>query len=242
MIDIRDYNKIKHFFNLKKLIQYTSFTVISSACYKEWLPENLNYLINHNTQITCINELKEIRPFNQQKIGIANIGAIRDFEINKELIQSLSNNNRFEMFFHGESEINENIQKFVEVNKIKNVLITGRYLKDVEEQLYNNCDLVNVLRYNDSINNKTALPNRIYNSVIHGKPMIAYEGTYLADQISKYNLGIVLSSFSNVDQNIIKYLTQFNTEEFNEGRKRFISKTINENNLFKKNLIKFINS
>ena len=66
LIDIRDYNKIINF-NIKKVIDNSYFTVISSPGYKEWLPNSGKYIINHNTQISSINTLKEVKQFEKKR-------------------------------------------------------------------------------------------------------------------------------------------------------------------------------
>ena len=104
VIDIRDYNKILHFFNISELIEYGSYTVLSSPGYKVWLPKSNKYLINHNTQISNLNELQEIETaFNKEKVNIANIGAFRDFYINRRFVDTLKNSERFVLYYYGET-------------------------------------------------------------------------------------------------------------------------------------------
>ena len=102
--------------------------------------------------------------------------------------------------------------------------------------------MINVLRYNDSINNKTALPNRLYNSTINGIPMIAFKGTYLSEIIEKYKLGLVLESFDNVEIKIQEYINNFAYNDYEELRKMFLVKVIKENEYFYKEIKKFIKS
>ncbi len=241
IIDIRDYNKIINYFNINMLIDNSSFTVLSSEGYKEWLPNSNKYIINHNTQIKFLDDIgcSEIN-FNKDKINIAYIGAIRDYQVNVDLINSLRNNNWIDIYFHGEGNINEDIQKYIDSNSIKNVYLTGRYIREDEEKLYTASDLINVLRYNDGVNNKTALPNRLYNAVIYGKPMLAYHGTYLADIIQKYNLGLVLSSFDNITEILKDYFINFNQEKYYESRHEFLNYVITQNRLFNEKLESFI--
>ncbi|MBD8134921.1 hypothetical protein IFR10_05145 [Bacillus sp. CFBP 13597] len=242
IIDIRDRNKIIDFFNISKSIKNSTFTVISSAGYKEWLPKSSDkYIINHNTQLSSISELNKVNQIqDKERINIAYVGAIRDYQINIDFINCLKNNNRINLYFHGEGDINKKIQMYLEDNKIRNVYLTGRYKKENEKDLYMNNNLINVLRYNDGINNKTALPNRLYNATIYGKPLVAFEGTHLGEDISKYNLGIVVDSFERVGEKIIQYLDNFDQERYEEGRRCFLNKVIKENNNFENKIEEFI--
>lgn len=242
IIDIRDYNRIIKFFNIQKIINNSSFCVISSPGYKNWLPINGEYITNHNTSIDSLDEVHKVNPFIQNdKINIAYIGAIRDYQINIDFINSLKNNNQFNLNFHGEGTINNDIQKYIDTNNINNVFLTGRYQREEEEGYYVKNDLINVLRNNDGINNKTALPNRLYNSIMYGKPILAYKGTYLAELIDQFNLGMVINSFYDIDSKIIDFFNSFNPSEFEKSRQIFLNNVIKENQQFKDMLLHFVN-
>lgn len=234
IVDIRDYNKIIKFFNIKKSIKNSDFTVLSSPGYQQWLPKIDKYIINHNTNIESIDELEKIEniKLSKSRITIGCIGAIRDYEVNRDFINSLKHSNLVQLNFHGEGVINKDILRYIESNNIKNINITGRYEQHEEESLYQKNDIINVLRYNDSINNRTALPNRLYNSAIHGKPMICFEGTQLSEIVKKFNLGIVINTFNNIEGEIYEYFNKFNMTKYNESRIKFIKYSIDENKKF----------
>ena len=241
IIDIRDHNKVIDYFNIKKVINNSAFVVLSSPGYKEWLPDIDKYIINHNTQIQSLDELQSLEiELNKEKINVAYIGAIRDYQVNIDFIDSLKNNSWVDIFFHGEGNINKDIQEYIDLKSIKNVYLTGRYKKEDEEKLYESNDLINVLRYNDGINNKTALPNRLYNAVIYGKPMLAFNGTYLSEQVSKYNLGIIIDSFYDMERIINKYFKDLDVKRYNLDRRKFLEMVIMENRKFKIKLEMFI--
>ncbi|WP_143315063.1 glycosyltransferase family 4 protein [Clostridium sp. HBUAS56017] len=242
ILDIRDYNKIIRFFDVNKVIRNSLFTVLSSPEYKEWLHSSDKYMINHNTKISSLEELKEVDNSlsNKKDIYIAYIGGIRDYQVNIEFINSLRNEDKFFLNFHGEGDINKEIEEYIKVNKITNVHLTGRYSKGEEQSFYCSNDMINVLRYNDGINNRTALPNRLYNAALNGKPMLGYRGTFLADQIEHYNLGLVVDSFTDIKKKINEYANSFRVENYEKGRNEFFSKVIEDNDRFRNALINFI--
>lgn len=242
IIDIRDYNKILKVFSPRKVIENSAFTVISSPWYKQWLPKSNKFFVNHNTQIKSLSELVEADLNDRcNKINISCIGAIRDFKINIDFINTLANNESINLYYHGEGEINKKIIKHLSENNINNVIFTGRYARKDEAALYLETDLINVLRYNDSINNYTALPNRLYNAALYGKPIIALDGTCLAKVIKKYNLGLVVRSFENIEVEIYKYIKKFDIYEYNRRRNIFFEKVIDENKVYGSNINMFIN-
>lgn len=241
IVDIRDYNRIINYFDIVKSIAYSNFTVLSSPGYKEWLPKSNKYIINHNTNIEDINDLVNFKTnnMNNEKISIGCIGALRDYKINIDFIKSIKNNKQIMLNYNGEGDINKDILMFIKDNLIENVILTGRYNKYEEAELYYRNDIINVLRYNDGINNKTALPNRLYNAVIYGKPMIAFEGTELSSLVNQFNLGIVINNFDKIDFLIEDYLNNIDVDEYNRGRTLFLKDVIADNLNFKIKLVEF---
>lgn len=234
IIDIRDRNKLINFFDISRVIESSNFTVLSSKGYKEWLPNSEKYIINHNTRLKKEASLDLIsEPLKKnKKIVISYIGAIRDYNVNLELIKSLRNSKKIQLDFHGEGPINQLLLDYIEANKINNVEISGRYERKYENNLYEKSDMINVLRYNEGINNATALPNRLYNAVIKGKPLVALPGTYLSEVIEAYSLGLVLDSQKDIEQQIMDYVNNFDRTIYDENRRRFIESVIFENKEF----------
>ncbi|MDK2801724.1 MAG: hypothetical protein PWQ70_3343 [Clostridiales bacterium] len=242
IFDIRDDHKMRKFLNIKQVIECSYFTVLSSPSYEIWLPKSYKYVINHNTTIGSLNELRnvDINLINEKQVVIANIGSIRDYQINIDLINALKNNNNIVIKFHGQGAINEEIEKYIKLHNIANVELTGKYEKDEEESFYLKADMINVLRYNDSINNKTALPNRLYKAAIYGKPLLAFEGTYLSKIISKYDLGLVVNSFKNMEEKIWDYICSFDVKKYEQGRHNFFKRVIKDNETFRERFKKFL--
>lgn len=241
IIDIRDYNRIINYFNLEKAVDHSNFTVLSSPGYKEWLPKSNKYIINHNTKIESLDELKVIDSDikNTDVININYIGSIRDYKININFINSLKNKKHIALNFHGEGAINKDIENHVINQTIGNVKLTGRYEKEQESQLYKSSDFINILIPDDSINSRTLLPNRLYNAAIYGKPILTFDGTYLSEIVKKYNLGIVVESFNNIETVIMQYINDFKLEFYENGRTLFFESVIKENKEFRDRLEKF---
>lgn len=240
VIDIRDHNKIIDLFKLEKVISGAEFAVISSQGYKLFLPAGVEYVMNHNTQLETLEErISEKTSFKTGALRISCIGALRDYEVNIAFINRLKNKQKFALLYHGEGEINEAIQAFIEKENIGNVSLTGRYAQVEEEAFYVKSDLINVLHFQDGINNHTFLPNRLYQAVKYKKPLIALEGSYLAAQIKKYQLGLVVDGIEQIEARIIDYVQGFNQAEYEEGRRSFLAVVISENHYFKMKIIRF---
>lgn len=199
IFDIRDYNKIFRFSSFQELINFSYMTVISSPGYKLWLPKSDKYIVNHNTSVENLEDLQPITQTSSSiKINISTIGVIRHWNVNIDLINQLKNKDCFNLIFHGEGTINHKLEEYIKKQKINNVQIYGRYRKEEEGILYKNADMINILLYDD-INSKGVLANRLYNSIVYGKPMLSLKGTYLAEQIEEYSLGLVVMSLNNIE-------------------------------------------
>lgn len=72
--------------------------------------------------------------------------------------------------------------------------------------------------------------------------MLAFEGTYLSELIKRYNLGIVIDSFDNLEGKVINFLYNINIEDYNNGRIAFVEKVLKENREFEVKVKKFVNS
>jgi hypothetical protein len=240
ILDIRDHNKIINFFSERLIIESSFCTVISSKGYEMWLPPSNKYLINHNTKINNLDELASVKNMGTENVNISCIGAIRDYKVNMALIDRLKNIPNINLFFHGEGDINKKVQHELRKRKIKNVSLTGRYSNKSEQNLYYESNLINVLRYNDGINNKTALPNRLYNGPIFGVPLLSLEGTYLGDIVKQFKLGLVLKSLNHIEKDLNDYIGTFSKEEYENGRRNFLEQVIEENKAFSNKLREFI--
>lgn len=242
ILDIRDYHKIIRCFNISEVIDCSSFVVLSSPGFKNWLPDNKKYIINHNTAARSLERLT-IEPGqikNKNNISISYIGLIKNYNINIKFIDSLIDSKRMYLYFHGEGMINKDINKYIKLHNINNVLLTGRYNREMEKSLYKKSDLINALIPNDHVNSKTLLPNRLYNAVVHGKPMVAYEGTYLSKTIENNCLGIVLNAFGNVEKRIDNYINTLDVGMYEQGRNKFFDLVMEHNSEFNLVLKNFI--
>ena len=107
IFDIRDYSPICKlpFSNciLRKFINHSYVTCISSEGFKYWLPKECNYIMSHNIDLSlCSSDNKyTFKPLNQI-LDILTIGKIRDYESNKLIIDQLANNSNVKVRFVGD--------------------------------------------------------------------------------------------------------------------------------------------
>src|SRR5699024_9521129 len=111
-------NPLIYFF-IKKIVENSDFTTISSEGYKKFLPPN-NYVTIHSLNNKI---LKDAKPRKQLKnkdkpINICFIGYVRFFDIDKKLIDILGNDPRYVIQFFGEGS--QHLKEYAEKNDINN--------------------------------------------------------------------------------------------------------------------------
>lgn len=238
IVDIRDYSIFNIFKrSLKKLLKNSKQNFISSEGFKKWLPKNIDYILSHNTNLQNM-EIVETKDFKKEKLIFSTIGSLRDKKLTLDIINSLKNSPRIELYFFGDGPISNELKKI----KLNNFKYYGKYRKDQEEEFYKKSDLINILLPNNNINSKTLMPNRFYNALLSGKLIVATEGTYLGDIVKEYNLGIVieLDNIYNLESYIFDKLKRLDLQKYNLGKNKMINKIKKEQGNFEKILKKII--
>ncbi len=240
IFDIRDYSKLDRYMHklLDKLLYNSVLNVVSSQSFEKWLLHECT--VCHNVDYTRLNNISSegisdpvIPPYK-----VASIGNFLESDINIELLKQLLNNKLFCFYYIGKANIDkEKLKKYVNDYGVMNVKMMGAYSPDETDTLYrHNCDFVNIIRRESAIN-KYALPNKLYNGIILGKPIITNRANIaIADLIDRYYLGIILDEpFSS--EAIINEINAFDRKAFIKGRERFLHAVFDEQMLFKKNVI-----
>lgn len=242
ILDIRDDHFIRKYFRFKKSLKRVEYIVLSSKKYESIIPigKRNKILVNHNLKDIPVNfEILNPTIKDDKIITISSIGSLRDKKINKELILKLKNSKTLTLSYHGDSIIAQDLKDFSTVNEINNISFTGRYYQAEEKELYLKTSMINTLRYPDSYNNRMALPNKLYMAIYYGKPLLAYRGTYLAEIIKNNRLGLVLSNFKNLENDVEEFIKTFDVEEFRRSSKLFLNGCLNENKQTNNKIIEF---
>ncbi|WP_405397981.1 hypothetical protein [Maribacter sp. Asnod2-G09] len=220
ILDIRDYSPVIDYFKKRfsMLIQHSKITSISSKGFLNWLPKNRSYIISHNISTLLIQEhlqgnFKKTLFFSNDKIRVDTIGAIRDFEANSSLLNSLMNKDNFEMSFIGRGPAIPLLESMAKKNKIKNVKFLGSYDKNQETKLLKLTDFINII-LDDNMASSYITTNRLYLSALLKIPCITRNDTEQSKIITKYNLGLSINNFSEVSNEIVSYKENFNKEQF----------------------------
>jgi len=249
ILDIRDYTyeKYRYYYVIvKKLIDNSFFTAISSRGFKKFLGENSKFIINHN-----ISNLKNCIEWptlslNRKPVRIGFVGAVRYFDENVALIESLKELSNFKLIFIGKALHDCHLEEYCKKNEYQNVVFCGAFQNSEKPKLYNDIDIINSLYGNGSLEVRSALPNRLYDALIFKKPILTTKGTYLSEIVRKYKIGLVLDSsttYCKTDyiKSITDYVNSFDATAFVKNANYLLEIVKSEQLEFHKRIQEFVN-
>jgi len=86
----------------------------------------------------------------------------------------------------------------------------------------------------------TALPNKLYDSILYKKPLMASSGTYLGELAEKYKIGFTVDvTADNIAETIENYISNFDEEVFLEGCQRLLKRVLTEQETAETHIKKF---
>ena len=192
ILDIRDYtyeyNPIYRYLE-NRLVDAAIMNTISSEGFLEWLPKGYSYTMSNN--ISFDNGMVDIIPFDFETHNISYLGAIRYLDGNLDFIKVCKDINNFEVHYHGVSHVGAQIAEYCNKSQISNVTMHGMFEDGELPILYGRANFILSVYGTYSMNTKTLLPNRLYGACTLRRPIIVSSGTYLADVVNKYGLGVV---------------------------------------------------
>lgn len=190
IIDIRDYwhedNKKYHDIE-RRLIEASPCPVISSPAYKEFLGEH-DFRIMHNSQILSRDERKIAEHGHELPFRIVCVGAAKNLDYDKRVIDCFANDKRFMLAFRGRGY--DQLCDYIEKRRITNVEAKGEFDFSQTLRQYADADMVLSMYGNGSPYWDYALANKLYFAAQLGLPILVCEKTAMADMTEEYELGV----------------------------------------------------
>ncbi len=175
------------------LVENSYATFVSSDAFRVFLPESCSHKIytSHNllTDSLSHRDERDINGIESEKIRIAFWGFIRHEEVNREIINRIGADERFELHYYGrEQQTARNLKHYVTEKGIGNVFFHGEYKPEDRYQFVRETDIIHNI-YHDS-NMMLAMGNKYYDAIVFRLPQICMEGSYMAELAEKYGTGI----------------------------------------------------
>ncbi len=124
------------------------------------------------------------------KIRVSYVGILQDGRLLREIGHFFANNKDLELHIGGFGYLEPYFQELTRHNN--NIKYYGRVLYSKTLEIENSCDIM-IAIYDPKINNHVfAAPNKFYEALMLGKPLIMVKGTGMSENVNKYDLGEVI--------------------------------------------------
>lgn len=175
----------------RKIINYADGTIICTEKRKEQIkgsnPRKL--VIIHNSPPKVSENLKEM-DLNKEKVKIVYVGILQDKRFLIELAEVIKELNNVELHIGGFGKYEK---YFEEMSKeVLNIFYYGKSPYEKTLELENSCDIMTAI-YDPSFGNHYfAAPNKFYESLMLGKPIIMVRNTGMSEVVLENEIGEVI--------------------------------------------------
>ena len=243
-LDIRDYTYEEFFLYrrlVNELVAQSALTSISSKAFLQFLKMHANIIITHNlSNEDAVENHCQLSVLEQKPLVIGFVGGIRYYNENIKLLEQLRNSKRFVLKYVGKVHPGCDLRSFCNTHKISNAVFFPEYDNDQKSNIYSSIDIINAVYGSRSPEVRLALPNKLYDCVLFKKPIMVSKGTYLAEVVNKYHLGLSIDvEGDNVGYCLNQYLKNFDKASFEKGCKEFLMLVQKEDALSKQQIYQF---
>ena len=185
---------------LKRLVEFLDIWTINKAdgviicsedrekqIYKA-RPKNIEII--HNSPY-IYNYRKDLTIKKDETIKVVYVGVLTHNRGILELCEYVSKHNDFQLHIGGFGILENDIKQFA--NMFSNIVFYGKIPYDETLRLESNCDIITAI-YDPKIKNHVfAAPNKFYEGLMLGKPLLMIKGTGMSSVVEKEKIGAVVS-------------------------------------------------
>jgi glycosyltransferase involved in cell wall biosynthesis len=173
-----------------KIINKADAVIICSEKRKEQLrnanPKRL-VIIHNSPEKVSFNKTNEKDKKNDNSLRIAYVGILNDGRMIPELLKIISTHKNFELHIGGFGKYESLVQEYAERNT--NIIYYGRVPYSKTLEIENSSDVLTAI-YDPTIpNHRYAAPNKFYEALMLGKPLIMCKGTGFSDVVRTEGFG-----------------------------------------------------
>ena len=144
----------------------------------------------HNTPQYCEFKKNDNFDVSSEKIKIVYVGILSYGRNILEMCDFVSNNSEYELHIGGFGILENKVKNFSDSND--NIKYYGKLSYEMTLELESKCDIITAF-YDPKIrNHKFAAPNKFYEALMLGKPVVMALDTGMSDIVEKYEIGAVV--------------------------------------------------
>ena len=174
------------------LVNYSDATIICTEERKEQIkgsnPKRL--IVIHNTPFETQASNETFFKKSNDKVYIAYVGVLQDYRLLKETAEVISGLNNVEFHVGGFGKYDTYFSNMSK--KFSNIKFYGRLPYNQTLALEKNCDIMLAIYDPTIANHKLAAPNKFYESLMLGKPVIMVKDTGMSRIIETNNIGVLI--------------------------------------------------
>lgn len=221
LIDIRDFTYDHIGFYRKavgKLCRSSGGTFVSSEGFKRMLDDPGEVIPIHNVDITPAPY--GLPDLNKKELTIGYVGLVKYYASNVHFLSQFKKSG-YRFCYYG-IYADGRLQEYCRENHFENAEFYGRFSSEEKNQIYKDIDLVNCYFGKDNFSGqKMLLPNRLYDAVYSNRPVVTNGGSYLAECVRKYSLGLVISDENRMLEETQAYVQGFDADAYVKGVAKF---------------------
>lgn len=224
---------------LKKAINNSSFSTVSSDGFKKVLPSH-PYTTIHSMNMKILDKCvphSELKS-KDKPINITYIGYMCYYENCYKLIDELGNDVRYNLNFYGQGS--HLVEEYAKTKGVKNVNCIGKFEPNQTAELIQDADIIYNLYGVGNINLDTALSIKLYYALYLNVPILVFKGTYMEEISKECGIGysIEKDEFSNLGDNLFEWYHNLNQKEIIEKCQLFKQEITESHRELEKLLIK----
>lgn len=202
IVDIRDYSheSIPPYFYIESVaVRNSLMNVISSAKFVKFLPKAC-YSICHNVNQTEAEHANYSFCKANGIIKIGYVGALSYIDQCKRLMELVAADNRFSLDYYGSSVSEPTLKAYAQELSCDRIRFHGAYSRSEKEAIIQDVDILFNAYGNGTPLLDYALSNKLYDSLIHKKPILTCPNTYMTERGGPLAFPIDLSTVRALDE------------------------------------------
>ncbi len=232
IFDYRDvtYEKFAPFrHRIHKIVLAAKATFVSSDAFRKYLPKCDKIYTSHNLALEALNHKTRFeKQQSNTPLRIAFWGYIRHFSINKELIEKVAVDSRFELHYYGkEEETALKLKKTATDIGADNIFFHGEYSPEQRYSFAENTDIIHNIYHDENM--MLAMPNKYYDALVFQLPQVCMPDSFMGSTAEKAGVGTVLDPrCPDFLDNLWEYYQNIDSNSFSENCDKELSRVFEE--------------
>lgn len=192
-VDCHNLKKLKGVVEKKdiKLINNSDIVLICSEKRKQQITKSnpKKVLIIHNSP-EVVEKNTEMKPFDEKCVKVCYVGILQDDRLLVEVCNEVKNSKEVELHIGGFGKYETYFENMAK--KYHNIKYYGSMNYDEVLKLEKDCDILFATYNPEILNHKYSAPNKVYEAMALGKPIIVCKNTGIDEMVSNNKIGYAI--------------------------------------------------